>query len=279
MTSTTRWKLSGFGDEIDADPKIQTSVLAALGASAIEVRSAWDTNIVDMTPQQLTELDSILKGEGFEVSAIGSPIGKVDVQLDIELELDRLRSAINASHVLGSDYIRIFSFYPGDSSPDQVKDKVFSHMEKIVQLAEQESVTLLHENEKDIYGDTPERILGMCDHLNHPNFKLAWDSANFVQVGVSDLKAAWELLADQVVYLQVKDALSSDSSVVPPGEGDGEIEYVVSKLSKAGYEGFASMEPHLSQAFSTGGFSGPQAFGLATRSFRKIAERFDVELI
>lgn len=279
MSSKTRWKLSGFGDEIHSDPKIQTSVLGALGASAIEVRSAWETNIVDMSPQQLNELNSIFKGDGFEVSAIGSPIGKVDVGLDIALELERLKAAINACQVLGSDYIRIFSFYPGDSQPEQVKNSVFSHMEKIVELAEQEDVTLLHENEKDIYGDNPERILEMSEHLNHPNFKLAWDSANFVQVGVTDIKQAWQLLSDQVIYLQVKDARFADGSVVAPGEGDGEIDYVVSKLAEAGYEGFASMEPHLSQAFSTGGFSGPQAFGLATRSFRSIAERFDVELI
>ncbi|MFP5018856.1 sugar phosphate isomerase/epimerase, partial [Paenarthrobacter ureafaciens] len=37
------WSLSGFGDEVDPDPAIQAAVLLALGASHIEVRSAWGT--------------------------------------------------------------------------------------------------------------------------------------------------------------------------------------------------------------------------------------------
>src|ERR1035437_4690648 len=39
------WQLSGFGDEIDADPRVQVAVLQALGANHIDVRSAWDTNM------------------------------------------------------------------------------------------------------------------------------------------------------------------------------------------------------------------------------------------
>jgi len=195
------------------------------------------------------------------------------------LELDRLKSAINACQILGSEYIRIFSFYPDATNSEESKTKVLKHMEKFVELAEQENVTLLHENEKEIFGDTPERILDLVQHLRHPNFKLAWDPANFVQVGVKDMRKTWDTLRDHVVYLQVKDAMSSDESVVPAGDGDGEMEYVISSLADSGYSGFASMEPHLSSAFSTGGFSGPSAFGLATRKFRQLVERHDVELI
>ena len=42
------WTLSGFGDEIDPDPVVQTAVLSALGARFIEVRSAWGSNVVEL---------------------------------------------------------------------------------------------------------------------------------------------------------------------------------------------------------------------------------------
>ena len=41
------WVLSGFGDEIDEDPRVQLAVLQALGASHVEVRSAWGVNVAD----------------------------------------------------------------------------------------------------------------------------------------------------------------------------------------------------------------------------------------
>src|ERR1700743_2625745 len=55
MTSA-RWLLSGFGDEIDADPVVQVAALQALGASNIEVRSAWGINIVELSDDQLAQL-------------------------------------------------------------------------------------------------------------------------------------------------------------------------------------------------------------------------------
>ncbi len=62
------------------------------------------------------------------------------------------------------------------------------------------------------------------------------------------------------------------------GQGDGGVEIVVSGLLRRGYRGVASLEPHLATTFATGGFSGPSAFGLAARAFRRITERAGVEL-
>jgi len=45
-----------------------------------------------------------------------------------------------------------------------------------------------------------------------------------------------------------------------------------------GYQGFISLEPHLSAAHATGGFSGPAAFGRAARALRGITDRLGVGL-
>src|SRR5689334_8550976 len=136
-TNQVTWQLSGFGDEIDDDPAVQIAVLQALGANHIEVRSAWGTNIVDLSDGQLQALAALLADKGMKVSAIASPIGKVDVSLPVEHEVERLRRAVNAARVLDAKYIRIFSFYYGESvQVDSIRDDVMERMRALAGVAE-----------------------------------------------------------------------------------------------------------------------------------------------
>ncbi|HKU10116.1 MAG TPA: sugar phosphate isomerase/epimerase family protein [Sinomonas sp.] len=273
---TVEWALSGFGDEIDDDPRVQAAVMRALGASHIEVRGAWGTNIVELSEEQLAELRRVFDEAGLKASAIASPIGKVDVGLPVEHEVGRLGRALRAAEVLGAPYIRIFSFYYEGKAPEEVRDAVVERMTALARRAEGTGVTLVHENEKDIFGDIPERVLDIVESVDSPALKLAWDPANFVQVGVKPFSEAYERLRPHVVYLQVKDALFETRQVVPAGEGNGEVLRTVEALRDSGYEGFASLEPHLAYAYETGGFSGPYSFGVAARAFAKVLEEAGV---
>ncbi|WOH19179.1 sugar phosphate isomerase/epimerase family protein [Paenarthrobacter sp. GOM3] len=276
--ATVQWTLSGFGDEIDDDPVLQIAVLQALGANHIEVRSAWGTNIVDLSSEELTELKKLLDTAGMGVSAIASPIGKVDVTLPVEHEVERLRRAANAARVLGAKYIRIFSFYYGDGvAVDSIRDDVIERMRALAEVAEQSGVVLLHENEKDIFGDTPDRVLDIIESVDSPALKVAWDPANFVQVGVKPFDEGYAKLRPHLEYLQVKDARFADGVVVPAGEGDGDLLRTVEALKADGFVGFASLEPHLAGAHGLGGFSGPTAFGMAARAFAKVVNEAGVE--
>src|SRR4051794_11458775 len=123
--SNITWTLSGFGDEIDPDPLVQVAVLKALGARHIEVRSAWGVNVVDLSDEQLAELTRLLKDAGMQASAVASPIGKVDVSLEPELEVERLRRIIRVAHALETLNIRIFSFFRGEGvSVESTRDAV-----------------------------------------------------------------------------------------------------------------------------------------------------------
>lgn len=279
MTGVT-WTLSGFGDEIDPDPVVQAAVLQALGARHIEVRSAWGTNIIELTTEELDRLARILEEHGMSVSAIASPIGKVDLSLPVEHEVERLGRAIAAAQRLGSRYIRLFSFFRDDTvAAEDVRDEVLVRMRALADVAEATDVVLLHENEKGIYGDTPERCLDIVESVGSDHLRLAWDSANFVQVRVTHpFDDAYALLRPHLEYLQVKDALSLSGEVTPAGEGDGQLLQTLTALRDDGYTGFASLEPHLTEAGVLGGFSGPEAFGRAARAFRSLTDLIGVEL-
>jgi sugar phosphate isomerase/epimerase len=276
---TAVWPLSGFGDEVDPDPAVQAAVLLALGASHIEVRSAWGTNVSELDPRQVDKLKAILDAKGLRVSAVASPIGKVDVGLQVEHELERLRRIIGVARTLETRYIRIFSFYRGPGqSPADIRDDVLIRMAALAAEAAEAGVVLLHENEKGIYGDTPERVLDIMESVNSPALRVAWDNANFVQVGVKPYTEGYALLRPYLEYFQVKDAILATGEVVPAGEGDGELEATIAALKADGFAGFASLEPHLASAHELGGFSGPVAFGAAARAFAGLAARNGVTL-
>lgn len=273
------WTLSGFGDEIDPDPSIQTAVLAALGARHIEVRSAWGTNVVDLDDEQVERLRATLDAAGMTASAIASPIGKVDVSLDPEHEVHRLRRVIRVAHALGTPNIRVFSFFRGEDVPaEAIRDDVLARMSLLADEAERAGAVLLHENEKGIYGDTPERVLDLVESVGSPALRLAWDNANFVQVGVRPFTDGYRMLRPYIDYLQVKDALTATGEVVAAGEGDGQLRETITALREDGYVGYASLEPHLAAGFELGGFSGPTQFGRAARAFRALADEIGVTL-
>ena len=66
------WTVSGFADEIDPDLETQCAVLNELGITHVEFRSAWDTNVLDLTDEQVEDAAAVLAGHGLSVSSIGS---------------------------------------------------------------------------------------------------------------------------------------------------------------------------------------------------------------
>lgn len=216
-TTSAVWPLSGFGDEIDPDPAVQAAVLLALGASHIEVRSAWGTNVSELEQEQVARLKEILDEKGLKVSAVASPIGKVDVSLPVEHELERLRQIISVAKGLDTKYIRIFSFYRAEGrSPEDIREDVLARMGALAALAEESGVVLLHENEKGIYGDTPQRVLDIMESVDSPALRIAWDNANFVQVGVKPYTEGYAMLRPYLDYFQVRTRSPPAAKWCPP---------------------------------------------------------------
>jgi sugar phosphate isomerase/epimerase len=103
--------LSAFGDEIDDDLTTQLEVLASERITALELRSAWGVNVLDLSGDQLRRTRELLHERGFQVSAIGSPIGKSSLSEPRTFEQERLERALTVAERLDTRLIRIFSFY------------------------------------------------------------------------------------------------------------------------------------------------------------------------
>jgi len=267
------WTLSGFADEIDDDPKTQFATLNDLGITHVEFRSAWGTNVLDLTDEQLGEVAALLAEHGLSVSSIGSPIGKINIEDDFDAHLVRADRALTVAQRLGAPFVRIFSFFlREDQAPGQHRDEVLRRMAALAAKAEPTGVVLLHENEKDIYGDVPERVLDIVESVGSPALRLAWDPANYVQVGVRPFTEGYAALRPYTDYVQIKDAVRGTGEVVPAGEGDGQVRETVRALAADGFDGFFSMEPHLGTYNEYGALSGPANFTRATRAFTAILD-------
>jgi sugar phosphate isomerase/epimerase len=262
------WTLSGFADEISPDLEEQCELLDTLGIRFIELRSAWDTNVLDLDDDQLGRVRKTLAAHGISTSSVGSPIGKISVRDDFEPHLARFRRALAVAQELEAPYIRLFSFFiPEGEDPAVHRDEVVRRMSALAAAAAGHDVVLVHENEKEIYGDIPERCLDVVESVGSHQLRLAWDPANFVQCGVRPFTDAYAMLRPYVDYIQIKDADRATGTVLPAGQGDGQLRETLDALRADGFDGFFSMEPHLEVAGPNGGFSGAQQFTRATRAF------------
>ncbi|MCS7016156.1 MAG: sugar phosphate isomerase/epimerase family protein [Gemmatales bacterium] len=272
--------LSAFADEISPDLNQQLTVLEQCGIRHLELRSVWQTNVLDLTDEQVREVKRQLDARGFRLSAIGSPIGKVKITDPFEPHLQRFRRAVELCQVFGTPNIRIFSYYPpapnggsGQGATDwsPFRNEILERMRRKLEIAERAGVRLLHENEHRIYGDSPERVLDLLTTLNHPQFRAVYDPANYVFCGY-DPWQGWIKTRDWTVHFHIKDWIRGELHARPAGEGHGRIPEVLADAVQRGYRGFATLEPHLLGGGPTGGVTGPELFPKAVAALRAILD-------
>jgi sugar phosphate isomerase/epimerase len=266
-------RISAFADEISADLDEQIAVLRGEGIGHLDLRGVWGTNVLDLSDAQVAQIRQALSAAGIWVSAIGSPIGKVPIDGDFDQHVHHFERAITLARSFETPYIRIFSFYPPTgaegANPAEWRDEVLRRLRELTARARAANVTLLHENEKDIYGDTIERCVDLLRSIDDPHFAAILDPANFIQCGQVPYPDGYEAVAPWLRYMHVKDALW-DGTVTVAGEGAGTWPALLVRLREAGYDGFFSLEPHLAEAGRFSGFSGPDRFRQASQALQNL---------
>jgi sugar phosphate isomerase/epimerase len=269
--------LSAFADEISPDPQQQIDVLKACGVRHIELRSIQQTNVLDLTDLQVSELKSLFDRHGFRLSAIGSPIGKIKIDDPFEPHLKRLQRAIELCKVFGTSNIRMFSYYPSENGGwDKWRGTVLERMAAKLKLAEKAGVRLIHENEHRIYGDDPERVRDLMEavlkQVDRKYFGAVYDPANYVFCGYDPWKG-WQLTKQWTVHFHIKDWVHGETHGRVAGEGQGRIPEVMAEAVAMKYDGFATLEPHLLGGGPTGGVTGPELFPKAVAAFKKVLDQ------
>ena len=281
MGKTWKIELSGFADEINPQLDEQIRVLKKLGMHYVEMRGANGKGLVEYPLDEVEKIKEQLDENDIHLSSVGSPIGKIQITDDFEEHFKLFCHTVNIAHVMEVPYIRMFSFFmPEGEDPEKYHDEVFRRVGRMADYAAKHNVILLHENEKEIYGDVADRCRKLMEEFYSDHFKAVFDFANFVQCH-QDTKEAYEMLKPYIEYVHVKDAEWESGHVVPAGHGDGNVKEILKMLKESGYEGFLSLEPHLADfagfsALENGKsekkekLTGEESFTLAHESLVKI---------
>ncbi len=268
-------KLSAFADEVTENFLEQVKYLAGERVGYIEPRFINKRNIMDIRPDELSDAKKMIQDHGLKVSAIGSPIGKVKLDEPFEPHLDKFKHAVDLALLLETPFIRMFSYYaPEGQNIDDYRDQVMERMVAKVEVLSDVNVTMVHENEANIYGHTAENCVDLIETINSPKLRLVYDPANFVwgEKILDNVESCWPVMKPYVVHIHIKDwKLGTEDVGSIPGEGDGQIKELLAELAALNYDGCLTMEPHLQTGGQFGGSTGPELFSRAIVAVRELA--------
>lgn len=241
------YKISGFSDEISSDFETQLRALNRMGIRYTSIRGVGSKNVCEYSADEVKgEIKPLLDKYKIGVSSIGSPLAKIFVNDEegFDRHMSISANAADTANLLGCRYIRMFSFYiPKDDVPEKWKDIIIEKMTKIVRVIRCKEVMPLLENEKDTYGDSPERCISLFNALG-PDIRAIFDFANYVQCGYSAAEC-YNKLKPYIEYFHIKDAVSDKAENVLCGTGEGQIKTILKSAFEGGYNGFLTLEPHL----------------------------------
>ena len=129
----------------------------------------------------------------------------------------------------------MFSFF----NAYEQKEKVFNYLNIMAETAAAYGVSLCHENEKDIYGDTLERVKEVME--NTKGLKYIYDPANYLQCG-EKAEDTLDAFHEKTDYFHIKDVVVASGAIVPAGKGDGKIDQLVARITE---DKTLTLEPHL----------------------------------
>jgi sugar phosphate isomerase/epimerase len=258
--------VTGIGDEAGNAIETQMAACKELGWKHLEMRGVEvaghpKANFHDIPDEAFDTAVAQLEKSGLGVYCFGSTIMNWTKKLDdpFEITLAEVKRTIPRMKRVGSKYVRIMSYKPGDDEY-QTPSEVFKRVKEVTQRFLDAGMTPVHENCMNYGGMSWKHALELLDKV--PGLKWVFDTANPVfnfdrSKGKpwprQDPWEFWTHLRDHVVHIHVKDATwmpaKNDADYNWPGEGQGRVRDILKDAFARGYNGGISIEPHMVVVF------------------------------
>lgn len=240
----SHWIISAFADEHSSDLAGQIAALQSFDLPHIELRFVDGKNVADLTAQEAKYVKQMLDAGGIRVSAVGSPLGKINLADDFAAHLEKARQVFETAAILQTDKIRMFSFYlHAGKDRSQCRGEVVDKLGTMLDLADTFGMRLCHENEGEIYGESPAQCLDLMKTFDG-RLGCVFDMGNFVFKGYDPLQG-YELLKSYISYFHIKDALAA-GAIVPAGCGEACIGQILHAYrNEFQKDVLLTIEPHL----------------------------------
>lgn len=238
-----KFVFSGFADEAGTTLEEQISALIDNGIRYIEPRNINGKGILLLTEDELKAVKAELDKNGIKVNSLGSPIGKYSIDEPLEAHLVDLKKAFAACKILGTDKMRMFSFFVPQERLAECRDEVIRRLKIMVEMAKEEGITLCHENESLIYGQMPSEVRELLTEVE--GLGGIFDPANY-RMNDADVIDGINATLINFKYLHIKDAIYKYQMIVPAGEGEGKISEIIETVNSHTDElVYLTLEPHL----------------------------------
>ena len=270
-------RFSGFADEAGKDIETQIRATKELGWDSIELRFINGVNATDVDDAVFEDAAIKLQDNRINVPCFGSAVanGKDPlISADVEYCLMALERAVPRMKKLKTKYIRgMACVYHDELSREENEKLIFPIMKKIASFCEKNDIVYLCENCGGYATSFYDSIPRLKKEINSSAFGFVYDTGN--TVGAKNIFADgsyeqqdpikyYELIKEYVDYVHIKDQkIGSDGKPIRtyPGEGDGEVVKILTKLLAEGYDGNIAIEPHMGK-----GYDGYIEYGRRTMS-------------
>lgn len=238
-----KFVLSAFADEAGSSLREQIAALERNGINYIEPRNINGKPILTLSDEELYEVKAELDKNGIKVGSLGSPIGKYPIDEPFDKHLADFHRAIEVCKALGTDKMRMFSFFVKQDELAKYRDEVIKRLTIMTEIANEHGIMLCHENESAIYGQNPAEMKDLMTSV--PGLYGIFDPANYRMNDCNVIDGINATLIN-LAYLHIKDAIYESQIIVPAGDGEGRIAEVLDIVNEATDKlVYLTLEPHL----------------------------------
>ena len=267
---------SGIGDEAAVSLADQIAVHEELGWRSMELRTVDRRPLGELAAAELDAVVGTLLDAGFEVPVLDSAIGNWarPVTAPFEDDVAELRTLAPIARRLGTPFVRIMSYPRGDADDETWRGVAIERVAALARIAEDEGVTLAHENCVGWGGLSAERTLALLEAVDSPALRVLFDVGNAVVDGYDGYEYLGRVLP-AVVAIHVKDAAlgpGGEARFTMPGEGDARLADCLTLAFASGYRGHVAIEPHVAHVIHLGADAPPEVL---RGSYVAYARRFE----
>jgi len=258
--------LTGIADEAGASIDAQIKATLELGWKHIEARAVQvdgfdKANLHDIPDAAFDQVEARLKAAGLEICCFGSTIMNwaKTVETPFEVTLAEVKRAIPRMQRLGTRFVRIMSFKPGDQE-DTIPEVALQRVREVVARFQEAGLQPVHENCMNYGGMSPQHARQLLDQV--PGLQWVFDTANPIFNAdrskpqpwpKQDPWEFWTTVRDVTAHIHVKDATwnpaRNDADYNWPGEGQGRVRDILKDAFARGYDAGISIEPHMAVVF------------------------------
>lgn len=241
------YRRSVITDEISQDLDRAVALARRFDLAGLDIRSVWGKGIHELDDDELRRLRATADAAGMAVPSIAPPFLKCDIDSPDEWVAHKaiLDRSLHAAEVLGSQYVRGFTFWRKGSLADNWGRIVDAYRE-VVPTIERSGLVVAIENEAACQIGTTERLPELLRDIGSRSVRALWDPANGAVDGEVAYPDAFERIIDDTVHIHLKDGRQVDGKWQHAIVGEGAVDLVaVSRaLARRGYDGWVALETH-----------------------------------